>query len=65
VALTPEKLLAKLYELRKEYQDEDDPDNEEYLALHHAFLFLSYNMEAFKKYIQDVASKSGTTRPAP
>ncbi len=55
---TAEQLLAKLYELRKEYQD-DDPDNLEYLALHHAFLFLSYNMEGFKKYVQEAAAKAG------
>jgi hypothetical protein len=55
--LTAEKLLARLYELRKDYQD-DDPDNEEYQALHHAFLFISYNMDAFKRYVQEAASKS-------
>jgi hypothetical protein len=54
--LTAEQLLAKLYELRKDYQD-DEPDNEEYQALHHAFLFISYQMEAFKKYVQE-AQKS-------
>jgi hypothetical protein len=48
---TVEQLLSKLNELRKDYQDDDDPDNLEYLALHHAFLFISYNMEAFKKYV--------------
>lgn len=52
---TAEQLMAKLYELRKEYHDEDDPDNEQYLALHHAFLFLSYNLEAFRKYLQETA----------
>jgi hypothetical protein len=50
---TAEQVLAKLYELRKDYQDDDDPDNEQYQALHHAFLFLSYNLEAFKKYLQE------------
>jgi hypothetical protein len=55
--LTAEQLLAKLYELRKDYQDDDDPDNAEYQALHHAFLFLSYQMEAFKRYVQE-AQKS-------
>lgn len=54
--LTPEQLLAKLYELRKDYQD-DDPDNVEYQALHHAFLFISYNMEAFKRYVREAAEK--------
>lgn len=55
--LTAEQLLAKLYELRKDYQDDDDPENEHYQALHHAFLFLSYQMEAFKRYVQE-AQKS-------
>ena len=55
--LSVEQILSKLNELRKEYHDEDDPDNEEYLALHHAFLFLSYQMEAFKKYVAEAARR--------
>jgi hypothetical protein len=51
--LTADQILAKLYELRKDYQDDDDPDNEHYQALHHAFLYLSYNLEAFRKYLQE------------
>ena len=51
--LVTEKLLAKLNELRKDYQEEDDPSNEEFLALHHAFLFISYNVDAFKKYVDE------------
>jgi hypothetical protein len=54
--LTAEQLLAKLYELRKDYQD-DDPDNQHYQALHHAFLFISYQMDAFKKYVQEEQKK--------
>jgi hypothetical protein len=57
--LTVEQILAKLNELRKDYQDEDDADNPEFLALHHAFLFISYNMEAFKKYVQQEQKKAG------
>jgi hypothetical protein len=53
--LTPEQLLARLYELRKEYQDDDE--DEHYQALHHAFLFISYQMEAFKKYVHEAAAK--------
>ena len=53
--LTPEQLLARLYELRKDYQD--DEEDEHYQALHHAFLFISYQMDAFKKYVQEVAAK--------
>jgi hypothetical protein len=56
--LSVEQILSKLNELRKEYHDEDDPDNEEYLALHHAFLFLSYQMEAFKKYVAEANAKA-------
>jgi hypothetical protein len=53
--LTPEQILARLYELRKDYQDDDE--DEHYQALHHAFLFISYQMEAFKKYVQEAAAK--------
>lgn len=49
--MTTEQLLAKLYELRKDFQDEEECP--EYLALHHAFLFISYNMDAFKKYCKE------------
>ncbi len=58
--LTAEQLLSKLNELRKEYQDEDDPTNPEYLALHHSFLFISYQMEAFKKYVADENTRAAS-----
>ncbi len=54
--LTAEQILSKLNELRKEYQD-DEP-NPEFLALHHAFLFISYQMEAFKKYVAEENAKA-------
>jgi hypothetical protein len=54
---TAEQILSRLNELRKDYQDDDDPDNEHFQALHHAFLFLSYQMEAFKKYVADAAAR--------
>ncbi len=59
--LTAEQILSKLNELRKDYQDEDDPQEPNFLALHHAFLFISYNMEAFKRYVQEAqkADNSG------
>ncbi len=53
---TADQLLAKLYALRKDYAD--DPEDETYQALHHAFLFISYNMPAFKEYIRKEAEKS-------
>jgi hypothetical protein len=55
--LTAEQVLAKLYELRKDYAD--DPEDLTYVALHHAFLFTSYNIDAFRKYLQE-AQKSGS-----
>ena len=51
-----DQLLAKLYALRKDYAD--DPEDETYLALHHAFLFISYNMGAFKDYVKAEAEKA-------
>lgn len=53
--LEPEPLLAQLYALRKEYQD--DPESPEYQALHHAFMFISYNMGAFKNYVAEQKTK--------
>jgi len=44
-------ILAKLFELRKEYQDdEEDPT---YQALHHACLFISYKIGDFEAYLKD------------
>jgi hypothetical protein len=51
-----DQLLARLYELRKDYAD--DPDDPTYLALHHAFLFLSYHMNEFKDYMAAEAKKA-------
>jgi hypothetical protein len=50
-----ETLLAKLNELRKEA--EGDPEDLEWLALHHAFCFVSYKMGDFQKYLDEVFSK--------
>jgi hypothetical protein len=50
---TAEEVLAKLFELRKEYQDdEEDPT---YQALHHACLFISYQIGDFKAYLKEAA----------
>lgn len=48
-----EQILAKLNELR--HEAEGDPDDPEYLALHHAFCFLSYKMSEFQQYLDEVA----------
>jgi hypothetical protein len=55
--LTADQLLARLYALRKDYAD--DPEDETYQALHAAFLFISYNMAAFKEYVRAEAEKAG------
>ena len=57
--MTAEQILAKLYALRKDFAD--DPEDENYQALHHAFLFLSYQMSAFKKYREE-AEKQGASK---
>jgi hypothetical protein len=49
--MTADQMLAKLYALRKDYAD--DPEDETYQALHHVFLFVSYNMNGFKDYVRD------------
>jgi hypothetical protein len=49
--VTPEQVLVTLNGLRQEYSD--DKTDETYQALHHAFLFLSYQMGAFKQYLQE------------
>lgn len=47
-----EPLLAKLNELR--HEAEDDKTDVEYLALHHAFCFISYRMGEFQTYLNEV-----------
>ena len=53
--MTPEQVLARLNQLRKEY--DDDKEDEDYLALTHALLFISYQMSAFKQYMADAAKR--------
>jgi len=50
--LKVEPILAKLNELRKEAQG--DPNDPEWLALYHAFCFISYKMGDFQKYLDEV-----------
>ena len=54
---TAEQLLARLYAVRKDFAD--DPEDETFQALHHAFLFISYNIAGFKKYVEEEAAKAG------
>ena len=54
--MKPEPLLAELNRLRKDL--DEDPTDIEWLALHHAFVFISYKMTEFQKYVQQT-SESG------
>ena len=53
--MTAEQVIARLNQLRKEF--DDDKEDENYLALTHAVLFVSYQMAAFKKYLVESAPK--------
>ncbi|HYH63345.1 MAG TPA: hypothetical protein VD866_01465 [Urbifossiella sp.] len=53
--LNADQLLARLYALRKDYAD--DPEDETFQALHHAFLFISYHMAEFKDYVKAEGAK--------
>lgn len=50
-----EPILAKLNELR--HDAEGDKDDIEYIALHHAFCFISYRMKEFQEYLNEVETK--------
>ena len=51
-----EPFLAELNRLRKDL--DDDKTDIEWLTLHHAFVFISYKMGDFQKYL-DEAEKRG------
>src|SRR5262249_60412366 len=55
IAMTPEQVIARLNQLRKEF--DDDKENEDYFALRHALLFISYQMATFKTYMQEASKK--------
>lgn len=50
-----ETILAELNRLRKDL--DEDPTDIEWLALQHAFIFISYKTGEFQKYLDDAASK--------
>lgn len=54
--MSPESILAKLNELR--HEAEDDKSDIEYLALHHAFCFISYKHTEFKQYLAEALAQS-------
>ena len=58
--LNADQLLARLYALRKDYAD--DPEDETYQALHHAFMFLSYQMAGFRAYLEEERKKAEAKR---
>ena len=47
-----EIVLSKLNELRKDL--EEDPEDLEWFTLHHAFCFISYKIDEFQKYLNEV-----------
>lgn len=49
--MTTEQILAKLFELRKEY--DDDREDAMFVALNHACLFISYKIGEFKSYLAE------------
>jgi hypothetical protein len=58
--MTSKEILAQLFELRKEYKDdEDDPM---FQALHHACLFISYKIGDFEAYLREAARINGDRR---
>jgi hypothetical protein len=50
-----ETILAELNRLRKDIGE--DPSDIEWLAIHHAFIFLSYKMGDFQRYLDDETGK--------
>lgn len=50
-----EVLLAELNRLRKDMKE--DPEDLEWVTLHHAFCFISYKMSEFQKYVDHEAAK--------
>ncbi len=50
-----ETMLAELNRLRKDL--DEDPTDLEWLTLQHAFIFISYKMGDFQKYLDDETRK--------
>lgn len=50
-----EAILAELNRLRKDL--DEDPSDIEWLALHHAFCFISYRMSDFQRYLDEQSAK--------
>lgn len=50
-----ETILAELNRMRKDIGE--DPSDIEWVAVHHAFCFISYKMSEFQKYVDEQAAK--------
>jgi hypothetical protein len=50
-----EKILAELNRIRKDMGE--DKSDIEWIAVHHAFCFISYKMGEFQKYLDAEAAK--------
>lgn len=57
---TAEQFLSKLNQMRKDLKE--DPEDEEWLVLHHSFCFISFQMNEFKKYWKEVQDSSKKQR---
>lgn len=53
--MKPEPLLAELNRLRKDL--DADPTDIEWLTLHHAFVFISYKLGDFQKYLNEAEAR--------
>ncbi len=53
--MKPEALLAELDRLRKDL--DKDPEDLEWLALHHAFVFISYQHNDFMEYVKQANAR--------
>ncbi|MFN0132269.1 MAG: hypothetical protein ACKVW3_07030 [Phycisphaerales bacterium] len=50
-----ERILAELNRIRKDLGE--DPTDLEWVAIHHAFCFVSYQMSAFQAYLDEQERK--------
>ncbi|MCE9590590.1 MAG: hypothetical protein K8S99_08720 [Planctomycetes bacterium] len=53
--MKPEPFLAELNRLRKDIGE--DKSDIEWLTLHHAFVFISYKMADFQKYLNEAEAR--------
>lgn len=53
--MKPEPLLAELNRLRQDLGE--DKTDIEWLALHHAFVFISYKHNEFEQYVKQAAER--------